>query len=149
MYKQKLTTLYFKCLNCVNKCLTPLMLFFVKPEVQLVFPKLYHFKYFVPVQTVLYHFNVNDLSVTRSIAVLPIYYLRSSERKDWKIQAWTGLEPSPLQYQCSALPIELSGQLETGHFLWLNDKPVDSGYMQSNLWSFIWTVHGNNVNGDH
>lgn len=36
-------------------------------------------------------------------------------------KAWVGFEPSPLQWQCSALPVELSGQLGTGHFVgqWL------------------------------
>ena len=42
-------------------------------------------------------------------------YLISGEWLTWKIQAWMRFEPWPLWYRCSALPVELSGQVGVDH----------------------------------
>ena len=52
-------------------------------------------------------------------------YLSSSERENWKIQTRTGLQRWPLRCPCSALPVELVGQLEQV-VIWVRDKPGDS-----------------------
>ena len=51
----------------------------------------------------------------------PCSFFKCNLRYIVMMKAWVGVEPSPLQWQCSALPVELSGQLGTGHFIgqWL------------------------------
>ena len=54
------------------------------------------------------------------------HYLSSDENKAWK-KFWLvrDLNPWPVQYRCSALPIELTSQLEleAGHYVG-SEKPV-------------------------
>ena len=46
------------------------------------------------------------------------HYLSSSDKKGWnKFRPVQDLNPWPLQYQCSALPTELTSQLGAGHFV--------------------------------
>ena len=46
-------------------------------------------------------------------------YLSNTENKAWKkkFRLVHDLNPWPLQYQCSALPIELTSQLGAGHYV--------------------------------
>ena len=46
------------------------------------------------------------------------HFLSSSDKKGWnKFRPVQDLNPWPLQYQCSALPTELTSQLGAGHFV--------------------------------
>ena len=46
------------------------------------------------------------------------HFLSSNENKAWKkFRPVRDLNPWPLQYRCSALPIELTSQLEAGHYV--------------------------------
>ena len=71
------------------------------------------------------------------IFLVMLCYLSSSERKAWKVQAWTRLEPWPLPCRCRAPQLQLSSQLKVGHY-------VGRGYMCFNQWNFICTADGNN-----
>ena len=45
-----------------------------------------------------------------------VHYLGSSENKAWKkFRPVRDLNPWPLRYRCSALPTELTSQLEAGY----------------------------------
>ena len=44
-------------------------------------------------------------------------------RPEKKFRPVRDLNPWPLQYQCSALPVELASQLEAGHYVG-SEKPV-------------------------
>ena len=58
-----------------------------------------------------------------------------------EIKAWTGSNPWPLRYRCSALPTELSSHLRASHFVssWYTRRRWK---MQMNIWKNIYSNFG-------
>ena len=76
-------------------------------------------------------------------------YLSSNENKAWKkFRPVRDLNPWPLQYRCSALPIELTSQLEAGHYVGSETDPWSdkAGALNGRLmYSDGGTTHGRGV----